>query len=212
MYQVLAYARHGEEFLHYADFPAEGWGRFLVPHLTIQDHPAYKVRAFMADLGRAPYSMALLKRLVRLMAQMKLNTLHLHLFDDQLCGFRFEKLPIGHENPFSLNAADLKELVAYARRYHISVMPELKSWGHVQAWSITFPNCEEGREPTAAPRLAWVRPLMPSWKSSTTRSFRASNLKRRFTSASTRQFGLSCPVRRRAGIRRQTWSAGFMRS
>ncbi len=144
VYQVLAYARHGEEFLHYADFPAEGWGRFLVPHLTIQDHPAYKVRAFMADLGRAPYSMALLKRLVRLMAQMKLNTLHLHLFDDQLCGFRFEKLPIGHENPFSLNAADLKELVAYARRYHISVMPELESWGHVASLVYHFPQLRGG--------------------------------------------------------------------
>lgn len=140
VYQLLAYARHGHAFLHFSEYPAEGWNRHLVPHLTIQDHPAYKVRAFMADLGRAPYSMALLKRLVRLMAQMKMNTLHLHLFDDQLCGFKFEKLPIGHENPFSLDASDLKELVAYARRYHISVMPELESWGHVASLVYHYPH------------------------------------------------------------------------
>lgn len=140
VYQLLAYARHGDDFLHYSDYPAEGWGRHLVPHLSIEDHPAYKVRAFMADLGRATFSMPLLKRLVRLMAQMKLNTLHLHLYDDQLCGFKFKTLPIGHENPFSLDATDLKELVAYARRYHISVMPELESWGHVASLVYHFPK------------------------------------------------------------------------
>lgn len=140
VYQLLAYARFGDDFFHYSDYPAEGWGRFLVPHLSIEDYPTYKVRAFMADLGRATFSMPLLKRLVRLMAQMKLNTLHLHLYDDQLCGFKFEKLPIGHENPFSLDAADLKELVAYARHHHISVMPELESWGHVASLVCHFPK------------------------------------------------------------------------
>ena len=143
-YQLLAYARHGEEFLHYAEFPAEGWGRYLVPALTIKDEPAYRVRAVMADLGRAPYSLALLKRLVRMMGQLKLNTLHLHLFDDQLCGFRFERLPFGRENPFALDAADLRELVRYARQHHIAVMPELESWGHVASLVYHVPELSGG--------------------------------------------------------------------
>ena len=74
------------------------------------------------------------------MGQLKLNTLHLHLYDDQLCNFRFANLPIGHENPFSLNAQDLKEIVQYARVYHISVMPELESWGHVASIVYHYPE------------------------------------------------------------------------
>jgi len=144
IYQLLAYAWYGEKFLPYSKLPAEGWGKHFVPVLTIKDKPAYKVRSFMIDLGTAVYSMPLLKRLIRMMAQLKMNTLHLYLWDHQLCSFRFRNLPLGHENPFALDSADLSELVRYARRYHIAVMPELESWGHVGSITYHYPELNGG--------------------------------------------------------------------
>ncbi len=146
VYQLLAYAGAGTRFLTYSEVPEEqdAASRRYVPLVSIEDHPAYAVRSVMVDMGRAPYSMALLKRLVRIMGQLKLNTLHLHLYDDQLCSFRFARLPIGHENPLALDAADLAELVRYARTRHVSVMPELESWGHVRSIVYHYPELRGG--------------------------------------------------------------------
>jgi hypothetical protein len=145
-YQLLAYAYYGTGFIAFSEVPAEkdAAERRYVPFVSIEDHPAYRIRSVMADMGRAPYSMALLKRLVRIMGQLKLNTLHLHLYDDQLCSFRFARLPIGHENPFAIDAADLREIVRYAKIHHISVMPEMESWGHVQSIVYHYPELSSG--------------------------------------------------------------------
>lgn len=142
LYQLLAYAWYGTDFLKQSEFAAEDDAaeNHYIPSLSIDDEPAYRVRSFMADLGRAPYSVALLKRLIRIMGQLKMNTLHLHLYDDQLCGFRFSTLPLGHENPFSIGADDLKEIVRYARARQISVMPEMESWGHVTSIVYHYPE------------------------------------------------------------------------
>ena len=146
VYQLLAYAYAGTRFLTYSEAPeeADAAARRYVPLLSIEDHPAYAVRSVMADMGRAPYSMALLRRLIRIMGQLKLNLLHLHLYDDQLCSFRFARLPLGHENPCAIDAADLRELVRYARVRHVSVMPELESWGHVQSITYHYPELRGG--------------------------------------------------------------------
>jgi len=142
VYQLLAYAYYGTQMLAFSEVPAEpdAAQRRYIPSLKIEDHPAYAVRSVMLDLGRAPYSKALLQRAIRIMGQLKLNTLHLHLYDDQLCSFRFAHLALGHENPLALGAADLRELVRYARVRHISVMPELESWGHVQSIVAHYPE------------------------------------------------------------------------
>ena len=141
-YQLLAYAYHGTQFLLFDQRPAEV--QRCLPVLSIEDAPAYAIRSSMADLGRAPFSPALLKRLIRIMGQLKLNTLHLRLYDDELCGFRFAHLPLGQENPHALAADDLVEIVRYARTYHIAVIPELESWGHVQSIIYHYPQLRGG--------------------------------------------------------------------
>ena len=97
----------------------------------IHDWPAYRCRCFMVDLGRSVYSLPLLKRIVRILARLKMNMLHLHLYDDELCGIRFDGLPFGKENPYSLSIPELKELAAYAAGYNVEIVPEMESWGHV---------------------------------------------------------------------------------
>ncbi|OGS26050.1 MAG: hypothetical protein A2297_04435 [Elusimicrobia bacterium RIFOXYB2_FULL_48_7] len=108
----------------------------VLPELTIRDWPAFKKRCFMVDMGRTVFPMPLLKRIVRILSRLKMNQLHLHLYDDELCGIRFKGLPFGKENPHAITIAGLKELIEYAGGYNIEVIPELEAWGHAN--SITY--------------------------------------------------------------------------
>lgn len=119
-------------------------GRSTWAAVHIGDRPAYRKRCFMVDLGRSVYSMPLLKRIVRILARLKMNQLHLHLYDDQLCGLRFEGLPFGRENPYAISLADLSALVEYAARYHVEIVPELEGWGHVGSLVYHRPELRGG--------------------------------------------------------------------
>lgn len=111
-----------------------------LPKVRIDDWPRYKLRSFMVDMGRAPYRMALLKRVVRILARLKMNVLHVHVNDDQLCSLRFKKLPLGSENPEAITIAQLKQLVQYARKYHVTIMPEIECWGHAASVIYHYPE------------------------------------------------------------------------
>lgn len=60
----------------------------LVPCVKIKDCPAFGWRGVMLDVSRHFFSVSYLKKLTDMMALYKLNTLHLHLTDDQ--GWRIE--------------------------------------------------------------------------------------------------------------------------
>lgn len=74
------------------------------------------------------------------MAKLKLNILHMHLYDDQLMGVRFKKLPLGKENPHAFPISKLGEIVQYARNYHVHICPELESWAHVGSVLHHYPE------------------------------------------------------------------------
>jgi glycosyl hydrolase family 20 len=115
-----------------------------LPRVTIADWPHYRTRSFMVDLGRAPYSLALLKRTVRILALLKMNMLHVHLNDDALNGLRFKALPLGSENPGAITVKEFGELVRYARKSHVTVMPEIECWGHAASFIYHYPELYGG--------------------------------------------------------------------
>jgi hypothetical protein len=142
LYQILAFSYYGTDFLYGWNTPAEpdAAEKRYIPGLVIKDYPRYEHRGVMLDLGRSIFTVPHIKRIIRIMAQLKLNFLHLHLYDDEMCGFRFENMPLGKDNPYALTANDLREIVAYARSYHVTVMPELESWGHVKSIVYHYPE------------------------------------------------------------------------
>lgn len=115
-----------------------------IPCCEIEDSPCYGERSVMLDLGRAPHPVALLQRMVKILARLKLNTLHLHLADDHLCGVRFETLPLGSENPAALSMQELKQLVEFAGQYHVRIIPEFESWGHAGSVVYHYPELRGG--------------------------------------------------------------------
>jgi hypothetical protein len=116
-----------------------------LPEIAINDYPAFKKRCFMVDMGRSVWSMPLLKRMIRILHRLKMNQLHLHLYDDELCSIKFNELPFGSENPYALTLEDFKELVEYAAGYYVEIVPELEAWGHVGSIVYHRPELNGGR-------------------------------------------------------------------
>ncbi len=114
------------------------------PALRIEDRPAYARRGAMIDLGRSVANLNMLKQLVRVFARLRYNELHLRLYDDELCSLRFEGLPFGSENPYALTLAQLGQLAACAHEHHVTLVPELESWGHVGSLVYHRPDLRGG--------------------------------------------------------------------
>jgi hexosaminidase len=128
-----------------------------IPALMIEDAPRFGWRGLMIDPARHFLPLPALYTIVDQMAAVKLNTLHLHLTDDQGWRFEVKKYPkltaIGswRTPPSSGGAlgprvggfytqAELKGLVAYARTRNIVIVPEIDLPGHAQALVAAYPE------------------------------------------------------------------------
>jgi hexosaminidase len=97
-----------------------------------RDAPLYRERGLMLDVARKTYTAAELRRQIRTMAALKLNTLQLHLSDDE--GFmvqsrRYPELATAG----ALSRRAVSALVAYAARRHVEIVPEIDMPGHMGA-------------------------------------------------------------------------------
>ncbi|KRK81171.1 family 20 glycosylhydrolase [Companilactobacillus nodensis] len=88
-------------------------------------------RAVMIDCGRKYFSVDFFKKLIEEMFVNKFNTLQLHLSDNE--GFRIESelVPEAVSSEF-LTKKEIREIVAYAHKFGIQIIPELDSPGHLK--------------------------------------------------------------------------------
>jgi len=144
--------------------PAEGPVEFAC--VVIEDQPRFAWRGVMLDVSRHFMPIEFLRKMVDLLAMHKMNTLHLHLTDDQgwrieikkyprltEVGARREKTLVGHLE-HSRNAPvfddvphegyytqeELRELVAYASARGVTLVPEIEMPGHAQAAIAAYPE------------------------------------------------------------------------
>jgi hexosaminidase len=128
--------------------PATARGPWTIPSVHIVDHPRYEYRGFMLDIARHFQTPEAVMRLIDEASAYKINTLHLHVSDDQ--GFRivingFPNLTdIGSQGSVGTDGRsvdpggfwtqqDYREVVAYAAAHFMSVVPEVDSPGHNNA-------------------------------------------------------------------------------
>lgn len=118
-----------------------------VPAGSAHERPAQPERGVMVDTAREYWPVATLLTTIRQMAWMKLNTFHWHVTDSE--AFRL-RLPgyAGLAAARSYTPDDVRTVEAYARRYHVAVVPEMDIPGH--ATSIT----------AYRPSLRWECPSM----------------------------------------------------
>ena len=134
-----------------------------VPCGTAVDFPRYQLRGFMLDVARTPYPLSYLKDVIRTMAWYKMNDLHLVInnnfifqehyvdkghdpFKEAYAAFRLESNMKGHDGQ-PLTARDLSytkkefvELVDYAARRGINIVPEIDTPGHALSFTRLRPD------------------------------------------------------------------------
>lgn len=127
-----------------------------IPFAKITDTPRYQWRGLMLDVSRHFFDKPMVLRVLDWMADYKLNRFHLHLTDDPGWRVEIQKYPeltrAGARGNFSDTNApprfftreDLREIVAYAARRHIVVVPEIDMPGHASAATRTFPQLDGG--------------------------------------------------------------------
>ena len=106
-----------------------GYGAGAVLHTAkIRDWPAMKYRGLDDDLSRGPVTtLEFEKKLIRTLAAYKVNIYSPY----------FEHTAAYASNPLiappggSISAADAAALVAYARPYHVTIVPEQEAFGHL---------------------------------------------------------------------------------
>jgi hexosaminidase len=111
-----------------------------------QDWPDYPERGLMLDVGRKFFSLQFLRRHIKELAYLKLNYLHLHLSDEAsdgsgTYGFRLES--VTHPEITSsehYSKADMRSLIALARRYHVTIVPEIDVPSHSLAMLAPHPE------------------------------------------------------------------------
>jgi hexosaminidase len=123
--------------------------------LTIEDHPRFPWRGYMLDEARHFHGKEAVKKILDLMALLKLNKFHWHLTDDQGWRIEIKKYPkltkIGSKReetqiggflnkktngvPHSgyYTQEEIQEIISYAKDRFITIIPEIDMPGHTRA-------------------------------------------------------------------------------
>jgi hexosaminidase len=129
---------------------------------TAAGAPALRWRGLTLDVARHFLTVAELESIVDLLAWYRLNVLHLHLTDNQAWRLEMPGRPaLTPAGSGSYTAADIARLTEYARRRHITLLPEIDMPGHVQAALTAYPELA-GEQPVALPGLGHLRPGVPA--------------------------------------------------
>lgn len=129
-------------------------GSFLIPTATIKDYPRFPWRGVMLDVVRHFFSVGDVKKLIDRIAYYKINTLHLHLTDDQGWRIQINSWPnlalyggntqVGGGYGGYYTQDEFSEIIEYAKKRYIVVIPEIDMPGHTNAALASYPvlNCD----------------------------------------------------------------------
>ena len=137
-----------------------------IPAVEIKDSPRFAYRGMHLDVGRHFFPVSDVKKYIDLIAMHKMNTFHWHLTEDQGWRIEIKKYPrlteigayrkgtaiglAGTRNaPYTYDTIpyggfytqeEIKEVVAYATRQHITIIPEIELPGHSSAALAAYPE------------------------------------------------------------------------
>ena len=102
-------------------------GELECPAIAIRDWPAMKWRGVSVDISRGPIpTLKFMENQIRVLAGFKLNMYALYMEDVfTVPGNRI------FAPPDALTPDEIRELVSYAQKYYVTVVPELETYGHL---------------------------------------------------------------------------------
>lgn len=147
-------AFYGIQTLRQIALQDQGGVQWSFPGISIHDRPRFKWRGLMIDVARHFQPKEEIFKIIDAMAMFKLNTLHMHLVDDQ--GWRLEidafpqltkigskreasgkfdlcMSPAGDAHQGFYTRDDMRAIIAYAAERFITVVPEIELPGHATA-------------------------------------------------------------------------------
>ena len=147
-----------------------------IPCVKITDSPRFSWRGLMVDASRHFFTKQEVEKMMDVMALHKLNMFHWHLVDDQGWRIEIKKYPeltsigawregVGFGLPTNSTTAygkdgryggfysqeDIREVVVYAQKLHITVVPEIEMPGHSMAALSAYPEFGSGPGPFKIP-------------------------------------------------------------
>lgn len=122
----------------------------IAANITVSDSPRCGWRAFMLDSGRQMHSVDVVKKYIRMASMLKMNRFHWHLTEGLGWRPEIKALPLlssaggyvadgeGQQGYFS--QSDMREIVDYAGRWGIEIVPEIDIPGHSEAALYAYPE------------------------------------------------------------------------
>ena len=151
-------------------------GQATVPACEISDAPRFGWRGMHLDVGRHFFKTENIKKFIDQLAVHKMNTLHWHLTEDQGWRIEIKKHPklteIGAYRkstpPYGqrwkkggdgkvyggfYTQEEIKDIVAYAKARHITIVPEIEVPGHAAAAIAAYPQFGNDDIPNYKPEV-----------------------------------------------------------
>jgi hexosaminidase len=135
---------------------------FKIPELEIYDEPKFAWRGMHLDVARHFFSVNEVKQYLDYLALYKINTFHWHLTDDQGWRIEIKKYPklteigsvrketmVGKYDDHNFDGKpyggfytqeEIKDVVKYAQKLHINIVPEIEMPGHALAALSAYPE------------------------------------------------------------------------
>jgi hypothetical protein len=104
-------------------------GKYLLPDVTIADYPGLKMRGISDDISRGQIStLSNFKKIIRFLAMYKMN-IYMPYIEDE---FDFKSFPDFSKGRAPLTSKEVAELDAYAKLYHVEIIPIFETLGHME--------------------------------------------------------------------------------
>ncbi|MCG9879132.1 MAG: beta-N-acetylhexosaminidase [Bacteroidia bacterium] len=150
-------------------FPTGKFGSIKIPCVQINDKPNYTWRGMHLDCSRHFFPISFIKKYIDMLAYYKMNSFHWHLTDDQGWRIEIKKYPklteigsvrkgtmIGHYRDQKYDSIayggfytqkEIKEVIEYAQKRHVNIVPEIEMPGHAVAALAAYPEYSCSQKP-----------------------------------------------------------------
>jgi hexosaminidase len=127
-------------------------GELTIPCLEISDYPRFGWRGMHLDVSRHFFPVDFIKKYIDLLARHKMNVFHWHLTDDQGWRIEIKRYPRltevgawrtesgGQVHGGFYTQGEARDIVEYARRRYVTVIPEIELPGHASAALAAYPE------------------------------------------------------------------------
>lgn len=141
--------------------PVKNAASLQIPSVSVSDQPRLKYRGLMLDVARHFFSVDFVKKYIDFIALHKMNRFHWHLTDDQGWRIEIKKYPqltetgayrdgtiigrypgTGNDNVRYggfYTQDEIRDVIEYAAKRHITIIPEIEMPGHAKAALATYP-------------------------------------------------------------------------